>query len=205
MKQNPKIEDAVEVGVMIGQQHAFGLVAGRCSAASAEYLRRIRNEKKYRSLGLTWQEFCAKRLGISRPSADKIIRQLEELGPGYFALSQVTRIAPEEYRRIAASVSENALTHGGEVIAISAENTPRLAAAIDDLRRAAEAAAPPAAAEEPDLEHAFRKAARALQTAAEEFEHLNARQLDIGGRLRLQSLLGAGLGRLQLVQMSVRI
>jgi hypothetical protein len=110
----------------------------------------------------------------------------------------VTRIAPEEYRRIAASVSENALTHGGEVIAISAGNAPRLAAAIDDLRRTAEAASPPSVSEEAGLERTFK-------TAVGEFEIFGARQLDIGGRMRLQSSLGAGLDRLQLVRMSVRI
>ena len=188
-KKDPKLDEALELGVMLGQQHAFGMVAGRCSAASAENLRLGHD------LG---REFCAKRVGISRPYAEKVIRLLEELGPGYFALAQVTHIAPEEYRRIAASVSENALTHGGEVIAISAGNAPRLAAAIDDLRRTAEAAAPPSVGEEADLE-------RTLKTAAGEFEILGARQLDMGGRMRLQSSLGAGLDRLQLVRMSVRI
>lgn len=35
-------EDAalLELGVILGQNHAFGLVAGRCSAAQAEGLRR---------------------------------------------------------------------------------------------------------------------------------------------------------------------
>jgi hypothetical protein len=31
------------------------------------------------------REFCAQRVGISRPYAEKVIRLLEELGPGYFA------------------------------------------------------------------------------------------------------------------------
>ena len=205
MKKNPNMDDAFELGAIAGQKHALGLVAGRCSAASAEHLRRIRQEKKYKVMGLSWEEFCTKRLGISRPFADKTIRLLDEFGPGYFALSQVMHLTADEYRRIAPSVSDTALLHAGETIAISAENAPRLAAAIEELQRSAEAAEPPADTKEVDLERLLRRAERALQSALDDFEILNSRQLELAGRLRLQSALGSRLPRLQLLQASLRI
>jgi hypothetical protein len=36
-----------ELGQMVGSRRAFGTVAGRCSAADAACLRRIRDEKLY--------------------------------------------------------------------------------------------------------------------------------------------------------------
>ena len=53
----------VEVGRLMGRREAFAAVSGRCSAAEAESLRRLRDEKAYREFGLTWEEFCEKRLG----------------------------------------------------------------------------------------------------------------------------------------------
>jgi hypothetical protein len=35
----------LELGIMHGQRRAFGLVAGRCSAAQAECLRKVRDER----------------------------------------------------------------------------------------------------------------------------------------------------------------
>ena len=70
-KKYPQLDEALELGVMLGQQHAFGMVAGRCSAASAENLRRIRGN----------EGFCAQRVGISRPYAEKVIHLLEDSAP----------------------------------------------------------------------------------------------------------------------------
>ena len=43
----PDEQQVLELGIMLGQRRAFGMVAGRCSAAQAECLRKIRDEKTY--------------------------------------------------------------------------------------------------------------------------------------------------------------
>ena len=50
-------------------------------------------------------------------------------------------ITADEYRRIASAVSREKLLHAGEEIPIEAGNAPRLAAAVQDLRRRREAEA----------------------------------------------------------------
>ena len=54
------------LGVMLGSRKAFAAVAGRCSAADAECLRRIRDRKLYLSRAATWEEFCPEYLGLSK-------------------------------------------------------------------------------------------------------------------------------------------
>src|SRR5579871_3514858 len=56
----------LELGVVLGQSLAFGLVAGRCSAAQAQALRRLREERLYKRCTEAWLEFCPKYLKISR-------------------------------------------------------------------------------------------------------------------------------------------
>ena len=38
----------LELGFALGQSHTFGLVAGRCSAAQAHGIRKLREEKLYK-------------------------------------------------------------------------------------------------------------------------------------------------------------
>jgi hypothetical protein len=40
-------QQVLKLGIMLGQRRAFGLVADRCSAAQAECLRQVRDEKTY--------------------------------------------------------------------------------------------------------------------------------------------------------------
>ncbi len=137
--QQQQIGEGVDLGMWLGRRQAFALVAGRCSAADAECIREVRRNKRYRALQMTWEQFCEERLGITCMTANKIVRQLEEFGPEFFTLAQLTRVTPEEYRRLNVAVRGHALLHAGEEIPIEAENGPRLAAAIEDLRRNAKA------------------------------------------------------------------
>jgi hypothetical protein len=131
-----------ELGKVVGQQEAFGLVAGRCSAAAAAALRRIREERIYKASGLSWHEFCPRHLGISRTQADRLIGQFEEFGPEFFELTQLTRIPPDAYRAIAHAVKDRQIHWQGEAIALIPENSARVAAAVAGLREAARPAAP---------------------------------------------------------------
>ena len=132
-------EELLELGQWIGRKKTLASLAGGSSAADAECLRRLRQEKKYRTLGLTWEQFCKQRIGMTQPVADKIIRRLEEFGPQYFWLAQATGITAEEYRRLAGSLvergAEKCLPHAGELIPITTEDAPRLIAAVEELRR----------------------------------------------------------------------
>ena len=126
----------IEMGFALGKNHTFGLVAGRCSAAQAQGLRRMRLHKVYKSVTETWEDFCPKYLKMSRVEADRTIRLLEEFGPVYFELSQWTRISPEAFRAIAPSIHDGALHINGEAIPLTEENARKVASAVTELRRA---------------------------------------------------------------------
>jgi len=198
-------EELLELGKWLGRREAFSLVAGRCSAADAKCLRELRESKAYKELGLTWEECCKQKLGICRSAADQIIRSLEEFGPDYFTIAQVTGIAAGEYRKIAGSVANHVLLHDGEEIPIAVENAPRLAAAVEALRSEADHAPAPRADPADEEARSFAKAERALRTALAEIDKLRVMPLDTGGRMRLQSVIGETAGKLKLVQMQVNL
>jgi len=116
----------------LGRREAFGLIAGRCSAAEVESLRRIHDERLYRGRARTWEEFCSQ-IGVSRRNAERSIRHLEEFGPSFFHLAQLTHLKPEEYRAIASHVTEEGVHLEGEVIALLPENTGRVTSAVAKL------------------------------------------------------------------------
>ena len=128
--------ELLDLGTDLGQNLAFALIAGRCSAAQAAGLYRIRQEKRYKLCTPHWDEFCADYLKISRSEADKIIRLWEEFGAGYFEVSQLARVSADTYRAIAPAVKDGALHVQGEAIELSAQNSRRVAAAVAELRRA---------------------------------------------------------------------
>ncbi len=130
----------LDLGRWLGRREAFGLIAGRCSAAEIESLRRIREEKHYRLAARSWNEFCTRYLKVSRRSVDRAIGYLQQFGPAFFHISQLARIGPLDYQAIAAHVSEAGLrVDGGDVIALLPENSQKLADAVRELLRQAEA------------------------------------------------------------------
>jgi hypothetical protein len=135
----------LELGVALGQNQAFAVLAGRCSAAQAMGLKRLREEKLYKRCTEHWDEFCETYVKISRAQVDRMIQWLDEFGPGFFEVSGLTRISPETYRAIAPAVKDGVLHFHGEPIELTAENSRKVAAAIAELRRAlpAKEAAPP--------------------------------------------------------------
>jgi hypothetical protein len=131
-------DDVLDLGKLLGRREALALVAGRCSAAEAAYLREIRETRKFRTLSPNWGQFCEERLHMSKANADRIIRIFEKFGPGYFALAGLTRISPEAYAQIADSVSADGVRWNGEVIALLPENSDRLSAAVKEMKQSAE-------------------------------------------------------------------
>jgi len=128
---SPKLDPAT----WIGRCQAFGFVANQCSAAQAECIRAIRETSAYKSLGLTWEQFCDQHLGLNRTSAEAIIHNYEEFGAVYFRLAQITHISPELYRRIAPQVvGGESLDISGQLVPIVPENAARIRAAVQTLR-----------------------------------------------------------------------
>ncbi len=161
-------EDAemLELGAIVGQNQAFGLVAGRCSAAQAETLRRLRDEKKYKRCTEDWRQFCSHYLNMSGAQADRIIALLEKFGPGYFELAQLTRISPETYQIVEPAVQNGALHCHGEAIHLDPENARKVAAAVARLRREAVEKKPapnPSASRLADIERRFSELIRDMQ------------------------------------------
>src|ERR1035438_9549514 len=99
--------ETLDLGRLLGQRRAFGAVAGRCSAAHAQLLRRIRQEKLYRPVAPSWRAFCGPHLAISRRHADRLISLLDRFGPIYFELSQLVGLSPREYLSIEPAIREH--------------------------------------------------------------------------------------------------
>lgn len=137
MKKLMKAADPVseELGRWLGRRDAFAAVAGRCSAAEVESLRRIRDDKLYRNLGLTWEDFCRTRLGTSRQYIDRTLKLLDEFGPSYFHVAQLTHVSTDEYRAIAPHVTAEGVRVDGAVVAFLPENGEQIAAAVAELVR----------------------------------------------------------------------
>lgn len=129
----------VDLGTMPGERDAFYPAGGPCSAAHAEWLRRLRDRKLYKSHCNDWGEFCRKHVGLSGAQATEIIGILEEFGPNYFNLATLTPITPEEFRTVASKVKGRFLCVDGAAIPLLPKNARSIAAAVEKLRRPAPA------------------------------------------------------------------
>jgi len=127
------VDSAFNLGQWVGRREAFGLVAGRCSAAEIEILRRIRDEHLYEETGLSWDAFCTDRLHTSRRTVEREIGYLRKHGPAFFVIRQLTRVTVKEYEAIAANISEQGVTLDGKLIEASSENSDELTAAVGEL------------------------------------------------------------------------
>ncbi len=133
--ERPAVDEMLDLGMVLGQNQAFGFLAGRCSAAQAETIRRLRNEKLYKRVTEHWKEFCSQYLKMSGTQADSIIRLWEEFGAGYFEIAQLTRVSPETYRTLAPAVDNGVLHLNGEQIELTIENSRKVAVAVSKVRR----------------------------------------------------------------------
>jgi len=198
MVQKSTIDDAFDIGTWVGRRQAFALIAGRCSAADAEILFEIREKKLFRTIEQTWEDFCARRLGMTRSYVDRVIRQFQQLGPNLYKLSCFTRIKPAEYNLIGGALTGEGLAYGGEVIALEPENAPQLAEAVEALRRDSVQEADPGDLAEQSLD----KADRAMKSAIAELHRLQAMTLDDARRLKLLIVVESCRDQLDLIRLS---
>src|SRR5437660_689434 len=132
---------AMELGILLGRTQAFATVAGRCTAAQVDAMRSMRDSKLYLSAAANWGEYCSNVLKMTGRNANLLIGYLNEFGPGYFDLAQLTGITPAAYRSIAPAVHSDGIHVGAEVIALIPENAEKAAEAVAGLRAKAEAKA----------------------------------------------------------------
>jgi hypothetical protein len=142
-------EGDLALGTILGRQQALGMIAGRCSAAQAACLREIYEKKLYKQRCGDWDEFCRQYLHITRRHVQHIIDLLNEFGPQYFELAQLTRVSPETYRAIRPSIQDGNLCVEGEAIALVPANAARISAAVAEMRKAARPAPGKAASTAP--------------------------------------------------------
>jgi hypothetical protein len=136
------LKENLRLGRLLGRHEALSAVAARCSAAGAEQLKEIRDEKLYLECYSDFDEFCAKELHMSRANVNRIIHLLEQFGPNYFEIAQFTRISPATYRAIAPAIQDGSLQVNGEAIALIPENADKVAAAVAEMRKAAKVVEP---------------------------------------------------------------
>jgi hypothetical protein len=193
-------EKPFELGQWLGRKQAFGLIAGKTAAAEVECLRRIRDGNLFRAKGVDWAGFCEQYAGVTSSYANRLIRQFEEFGPNYFDLSKIMRISAESYRKISDAVSEEGIAFGDEKIAISPENSDKIAEAVKALREQAGDAAndrskPP--------EKGVAVARRRLLACVAEMTRLFEGGLEDGDREELANAVSSGLLDLRLLSLSL--
>jgi len=93
------------------------------------------DKKLYLDYAKNFNEFCQKHFHTSKENATRLIRLLEEFGPTYFEVAQLTRISPATYRAIAPAIRDQTLHHNGEAIALIPENAGKVAAAVAEVRK----------------------------------------------------------------------
>ena len=133
-KENLPAKTSTSVERWLGRREAFGLIAGRCSAADAACLREIREHKLYLDCAPNWDEFCRVQLRSSRHRIDNVIRQLDNHGPEFFYASQAHRLTEPEYIAIKQHIDSEGVRINGELIPWGEENSERLTDAIRKLR-----------------------------------------------------------------------
>jgi len=188
-----------KLGQWVGRREAFGLIAGRCSAAEIEAIRQIRDENLYRDLHCNWDECCTRYLHASRRSVDRELGYLHKYGPAFFTVRQLTHITVKEYESIAGHITEHGVNLDGSLVAVHVDNSDQLAAAVEELLKRAEPRQPKPPPKPPPEPLAIDAVLKRCRTVAEQLQSLNG-NLDIAQRLELANAVAeiraaaAGLG-----------
>jgi hypothetical protein len=142
MSQDDNNAAIANVNAWLGRHQAFALIANRCAAADAECLKAIRDSGEYKELGVTWDEFCIKYAGMTRPYAEQHIHCFEEYGEKYRRMAEVMSMSPATYRLIGGAVTDQGLEFQGEYIPVVPANREKIAAAVKTIRAQRKASKP---------------------------------------------------------------
>lgn len=135
MSDQMEVSAPLAVATWIGREQAFNTLAQQCSSARVACLKQVRDTEAYKSLNLTWDEFCPEHAGISRSQADRLISQLSHFGAPYFQLTDIVPVSPAAYREIEPAIVDGTIEFRGEQIPITPENAVKIKAAIYALRK----------------------------------------------------------------------
>jgi len=127
--------ELIQLGQALGENLSFALIGGRCTAAQAETMLRLRESRVYLRCESSWKDFCPKHLHISASQADRFIRLWQLHGPAIFELRQLIRISPEAFNAVEPFIKENALHFNDEAIELDPQNSQKIARAVDEFRR----------------------------------------------------------------------
>ncbi len=204
-----RLDEGIDLGGWLGRKQAFSGIAGRCTAADANCLRVIRDQKKYKATGLNWDDFCKRKMGISRGYADRLIQMLNEFGESYFYLSGLIPIAAEDYRLISCHVTGEEVMVDGAAVKIAPQNIADLTTAVESLKQQARLALPAPAPAEPKKQ---RKAAKdplcqavdQLQSEVEKLESLLVEGPGAHDRASLMTVISGSVQRLGRIDRRLR-
>lgn len=194
-----EVAEPLNLGLALGINRAFGVIAGRCSAAQAEAFCRIRAEKFYKRFTSDWRQFCPKFLHLSASQVDRIIRLWKDHGPGIFELSQLTRISEATYRELEPLIRDGAMHFNGEAIQLDLENAQKIAAVVAELRRDY---MPAKQKHEPTIPERLAAIEKRADALAAEFNELAHQQCQGEDLTRLELALNRVSTALQQIQMS---
>lgn len=198
----PETADVLQVGMVLGESHTFALVSGRCSAAQAEALLRLRESKCYLRLAKTWKEFCPQFLNISSSQADRIIRCWQEFGPGFFEIHKLVSISPDVYRAIEPAIKDGALHFNEEAIELDPENSQKVVAAVKELRRSLPPKEPPSP---PTFEQLLSGLDTRFTALMDEFRDMRRLNVEGAARNQLQTVMERAYSNLHAVKLELGI
>ena len=132
MNQGATAEVTMELGRLVGAAQISGYIARQCSYAEAQMLKRIKDSGAYKQFG-EWEEFCPRYLGVSRNTADRIVKNLEAFGQEFFAISQFVRLSPDTFSHL--QITDGKLLIGGEEVAVAKANESRIKAHIQQVQK----------------------------------------------------------------------
>jgi len=193
----PELVELLQLGQILGQNQSFAIIAGRCSAAQAETILRLREGRLYLRCASSWKAFCPEYLHISGTQADRIIRMWQQHGPAIFELRQLIRITPEDFRAVEPFIKENALHFNDEAIELDPQNAEKIAGAVDELRRTM----PPKEKPAPTILESLAALDKQCQAIVSEFQRIANLKCKGEDRLRLELTLNCASAALQQIEM----
>jgi hypothetical protein len=115
----------------LGINDALTFVSVLSAAAWAENLTAIKNSKAYKTLGLSWEEFCDKYTPYTRRYADQLVADFKELGKAFFHVREIAHVSREAYiNSDAVEIEEGKIKIGNDVYPMTRSYAPQIQAAF---------------------------------------------------------------------------
>jgi hypothetical protein len=144
---------------------------------TASHLSAIKRQKLYKTAGFpTWEAFIDAKFSGSRPTADRLIADLEKLGAGWFQLREVARVSREVFAAANPQFQDGHVLIDGEKIKLTQSNAPAIQDAFQRCLEAMREAKQSASDSKADAEKAKGERDNAQKAAAEARKKLHAAQ-----------------------------